>query len=292
MRRTLFVVSALALLCAAGCAGAGRGAQSQEGEAARKSVEVKAPDLAPYFKGRPGTFVLYDLKNDRYLRHDPKRAAERFPPFSTFKIPNSIIGLETGVIKDAEFEMKWDSEKYPPSGDTAPFNTWWQDQTLRTAFKRSAVWYYRELALMVGEKRMKEMVSKLGYGNEDISGGLDRFWLGSTLKISADEQVEFLKAFHQGRLPVSERSVGIVKEIMVIEETPEYKLSGKTGGGPLGERRFLGWLVGFLETKDNTHFFAIQIEGPTYVSIRDERLRLTKQILTDLGLMKKAGAGQ
>ncbi|MDQ3804730.1 MAG: penicillin-binding transpeptidase domain-containing protein, partial [Acidobacteriota bacterium] len=239
-----------------------------------------------YFKDRPGTFVLHGLKAGRYERHDAARAARRFTPFSTFKIPNSLIGLETGVIKDADFEIKWDAKKYPAINPN--FAAWWQDQTLRTAFRRSALWYYRELASRVGAGRMKELVSRLDYGNGDTSGGVASFWLNSSLKISADEQVEFLKRLYGEELPVSKRSISVVKEIMTLEETPDYKLSGKTGGGPLAEGRYLGWFVGYLEAKGDTHFFAIQIEGPTFASIRDERIRLTKQILADRGLMPAA----
>lgn len=268
-----FNLSAAALFLVFGCAGA----RAQAGG---------PPEISSYFKGRPGTFVLHDLRRGDYLRHDAARAAERFTPFSTFKIPNSLIGLETGVIKDADFEIKWDEKKYP--ANNAAFAAWWQDQTLRTAFQRSAVWYYRELASRVGAERMKALVDKLDYGNEDTSGGLDRFWLGSSLKISADEQVEFLKQFYKEELPVSKRSAAIVKEIMKLEETPEYRLSGKTGGGPLAEGRYLGWFVGYLEAKGDVHIFALQIEGPTFASVRDERIRLTKQILSDRGLMKSS----
>jgi beta-lactamase class D len=251
----------------------------------QKSV-APAADLSVYFKEHPGAFVLYDLKNDRYLRHNEARCRERFTPFSTFKIPNSLIGLESGVIRDADFLIKWDSKKYPRFGDTMPFISWWQDQTLRTALKRSVVWYYQELATRVGAEKMKAYVNQLGYGNRDTSGGVTRFWLNSTLKISADEQVEFLKALYKEELPFSQRSVRIVKEILTLEETPDYKLSAKTGGGSLGENRALGWFVGYLETKENVYFFATQLEGPNYLSIRDKRIDITKRILKDLGYMK------
>lgn len=256
-----------------------------EGPQAR---EASAADLEPHFKQFPdGAFVLYDLKRGRYLRYNEARCRERFSPFSTFKIPNSLIGLDTGVIADADFAIKWDEKKYPAfNQDTLPFSAWWQDQTLRTAFKRSVVWYYRELALKVGEKRMKEYLGKLRYGNGDASGPLNGFWLNSSLKVSADEQVDFLKRLYKEELPVSKRSIKLTKEIMTLEETPDYKLSGKTGGGPLGENRYLGWFVGYVETKDNTYFFATEIEGPTYLSIRDDRIALTKRVLAGLGYIK------
>ena len=249
MRLRATLVTTLLLLAATGCAktnDTARAASStRTGDAQAQNAQTReatAADLAPYFKPFPaGAIVIYDLKRGRYLRHDEARCRERFSPFSTFKIPNSLIGLDSGVIADAEFRIKWDAKKYPAhSQDTLPFSAWWQDQTLRTAFKRSVVWYYRELALRVGERRMKEYVRKLGYGNGDASGPVNNFWLGSSLKVSADEQVDFLKRFYKEELPVSKRSTAIVKEIMTLEETPDYKLSGKTGGGPLGEKRFLG----------------------------------------------------
>ena len=244
-----------------------------------------AQDLRQYFKGTEGCFALYDLKGDRYLRYNEERCRRRFSPFSTFKIPNSLIGLETGVIKDAEFVIPWDRVKYPPGNwTTEPYKHWGQDHSLRTAIKYSVVWYYRELASRVGAARMEQWLEKFGYGNRDASGGIDHFWLDSSLRISPDEQVEFLKAFYQGRLPVSKRSSDIVKEIITLEQTDSYKLSGKTGGGPLGERA-LGWFVGYLETKDNVYFFALNIEGANSLAIRDERINLTKRILTGLGYL-------
>lgn len=279
----LLLAAAAAFGCAKTSVGSGGADARAQAPGPAKPAEAE-PDLSAYFKDRPGTFVLLDLGSGRYLRHDAGRAARRYPPFSTFKIPNSLIGLETGVIRDADFQIKWDEKKHPPDPN---FPQWFRDQTLRTAFQRSAVWYYRELAERVGEARMKEWVDRLDYGNEDTSGGLTQFWLGSTLQISADEQVEFLRRLYREELPVSKRAVSVVKEIMVHEQTPAYRLSGKTGGGPLSAGRFLGWFVGYLEAGAATHVFAIQLEGPTFASVRDERIRLTKQILTDRGLMPR-----
>jgi hypothetical protein len=126
------------------------------------------------------------------------------------------------------------------------------------------------------------MACKFSYGNRDTSGGIDLFWQNSSLRISADEQVEFLKAFYQERLPVAKRSLDIAKEIITLERTDSYKLSGRTGGGPLGERA-LGWFVGYLEKNGNVYFFALNIEGADFLAVRDERINLTKRILAGLG---------
>jgi beta-lactamase class D len=248
-----------------------------------------AQDLSPFFQNTTGAFVLYDLNNRRYIRYNDERCRERFNPKSTFKIPNSLVGLETGVIKDADFVIPWNRQKYPPQDNwnTEPFVHWAQDHTLRSAIKYSVVWYYRELALRVGLRRMKKFLSAFNYGDQKISGRVDEFWLDNSLKISADEQVEFLKTFYAGKLPVSNRSVDIVKDILLLEQTPTYRLSGKTGGGSIAEGRIIGWFVGYVETGGNVYFFATNIEGPTYAAVRDKRIDITKQILSSLGCLPK-----
>lgn len=252
-------------------------------------IVANAQDLGPLFKNTKGAFVLYDLKNNRYLRYNEARCGERFSPKSTFKIPNSLIGLETGVIQDANFVIAWNHQKYPPQDhwNQEPFSHWGQDQTLRSAIKYSVVWYYQELALRVGEHKMNKYVKAFNYGNQRISGGINEFWLNGTLQISADEEVEFLRAFYLQRLPVSKRSTDIVKDILVLEKTQTHTLSGKTGGGSIAEGRYIGWFVGYLETGGNVYFFATNIEGSNFPEIRDKRVDVTRQILTQLGYLPK-----
>jgi len=250
-------------------------------------VQAHAQNLKRVFGNTKGAFVLYDLKNNRYVRHNESRGRRRFTPASTFKIPNSLIGLETAVVRDADFMIAWDRERYPNEGRPAiaPFIHWWQDHTLRSAMKYSAVWYYVEIATRVGAQRMEKYVTQFRYGNADTSGGIAQFWRNSTLQISADEQVEFLRRFYTGQLNVSSRSTAIVKEIMLLEETPTYKLSGKTGAAPLEKGGTLAWFVGYLERDGNVYFFALNMDGANYEAIREERINLTKRILTELAYL-------
>ena len=260
----------------------------------KESRIMKSSDLSRFFENTTGAIVIYDAKNNRYFRHNEKRCAARYTPASTFKIPNALIAVETGAVKDAETVMVWNKVKYPQQDWTSePFVNWKKDHTLRSAMKYSVIWYLREIALDIGEERMKTHLAKFAYGNEDISGGLaskrmfEAFWLNNSLKISADEQIEFLRKFYDGKLSVSKRSTDILKEILVLEETPNYKLSGKTGGVGNLNGKALGWFVGYVETKDNTYFFALNMDGENYAAIRDKRISLTKQILSELGFMKK-----
>jgi beta-lactamase class D len=255
-----------------------------------QATPIQAQDLSPFFKNTTGAFVLYDSKNDHFIRYNESRCRERFSPKSTFKIANSLIGVETGVIRDAEFVIAWNRQKYPPQDNwnQEPFVHWAQDQTLRSAIKHSVAWYYRELALRVGLQKMKQFVTKFDYGNKAISGPIDNFWLDGSLRISANEQLEFLKAFYKAQLPVSRRTTEIVKDILKLEQTPTYRLSAKTGGGSISERVYIGWFVGYVETKENVYFFATNIEGANFAEIRDKRVELTKQILVRLGILPAA----
>lgn len=252
-------------------------------------AEAHAQNLKRVFGKTTGAFVLYDLKNSRFVRHNESRCRRRFTPASTFKIPNALIGLETGVVRDADFVMRWDRERYPTEGRpaTAPYIHWWQDHTLRSAMKYSALWYYIEVAKQVGAHRMEKYVSQFRYGNEDTSGGIDQFWRNSSLQISADEQVDFLRRLYTGQLPVSSRSTAIVKDILLLEQTPTYKFSGKTGAAPSPNGGTLAWFVGYLERDGNVYFFALNMDGANYQAIREERIDLTKRILTELGYLPK-----
>jgi beta-lactamase class D len=130
--------------------------------------------------------------------------------------------------------------------------------------KHSVVWYYQEVARRVGPQRMRQWVSALHYGNEDISGGVDRFWLGSSLRISPDEQVDFLARLHAGQLAASARSVAIVKDILVQEPPgPGIVYRGKTGScQDPGATAPHGWWVGSIEKEGRLFVYAALIEGP------------------------------
>jgi beta-lactamase class D len=212
------------------------------------------PDLSPFFAGYEGCFVLWDVAADDYIRYNPDRCAERLSPCSTYKIPHSLIALETGVIPDQDYVIKWD-------GTIHPVEVWNQDHTMASAVQNSVVWYFQAVATEIGTERMQEHLDRFGYGNQDISGGLTQFWLGSSLEISAEEQIDFLHRLDSGNLPVSARSMDIVKEVLVQEETDAYVYRGKTGScTPEGEQP-LGWFVGTVNRDDTTVIFATNIQG-------------------------------
>ena len=226
-----------------------------------------------------GSFVLFDLQKNNYLLCNREQFHEPFIPASTFKICNSLIGLETGVIKDADFVIPWDSIARPALA-------WNRDHNLRSAFQNSVVPYYQELARRVGGKRMKEWLDKAQYGNADTSGGIDRFWLGGGLRITPAQQIDFLQRLYRGELPFSKRSLDIVKQIMIVKDTLGVVVRAKTGRSEQGGKQ-VGWYVGYLERKGNLYFFSNCIQS-SEVSLPDfinARVVITYKILADLGLM-------
>ena len=225
------------------------------GQALAAPSEVRE-DLAEYFQGFSGTFVLYDLETERYIVYNEEQSRKRLSPCSTFKIPNSLIGLETGVVdKEDVFTLKkWDGTHYD-------FPYWNHDHTLASATKESVVWYFRELARDIGAVRMQSYLQMIDYGNKDISGGLTQFWLGSSLQISAREQVRFLARLERGELPFSQDTRAIVYKNITVAEKNGAILMGKTGSRLQDGHWNLGWFVGLVKKQGETYVFATNIEG-------------------------------
>ena len=235
-------------------------------------------DLSEFFDGREGCFVLYDSQEKSYVRYNLKGCAERFSPCSTFKIPHTVIALHTGIATGPEFSLRWDGVK-------RGLLAWDQDQTLRSAFQGSVVWFYQELARRIGQERETQFVRRFEYGNRDTSGGLTNFWLQSSLLIAADEQVVFLRRLWEDGLPASRDAQRVTRELMELSRREGRVLYGKTGTG--GDREAdvarLGWFVGCVERGDRRCFFATRITGQRDAGGRQAR-RITEAVLEKLGL--------
>ncbi len=264
---------------------------TQASPALEKSTIVTLPaaniaqnlDFGRHFQdlGAEGSIMIYDSNNDRVFQRNPQRNTTAFLPASTFKILNSLISLETGVISDEIAVLTWDgiSRKIP---------VWNRDLNMREAIKVSAIWFYQVLARKVGHDRMQEWVTQVGYGNQQIGGSedIDQFWLRGDLRITPQEQIQFLRRLYTNDLPFSERSISIVKDILIMEKTPDYTITGKTGWVGVADdvTPKIGWYVGYVEKGENVYFFA------TNIDIRNEsdpavRVELTRRCLQDLAVL-------
>ncbi len=238
------------------------------------------PEFVKYFKEAKveGAFLLYDLGRDRYTVYNTSRTQQGFIPASTYKIFNSLVALETGVVRDENEVLKWDGVDRGNAG-------WNQDQNMRTAIKRSTVWFYQEVARRVGEKRMQHYITQAGYGNRNIQGGIDQFWLDGQLRITMREQIDFLVKFHRNNLPFSQKTIATVKDILVYEKTESYTMRAKTGWGARFKPQ-VGWFVGYVERADGSaYFFATNIDILKFDDSK-ARISITKNILREMKIIE------
>ncbi len=199
-----------------------------------------------------GTILIHPAHSDTFYSNDFQWAHKGQLPASTYKIPHSIIALETGVVEDDSTLFKWD-------GEDRWLDSWEQDLVFKDAFQLSCVPCYQEIARKVGLQRMRLNLDKLQYmGMVFDSSTIDRFWLGGASRITPFEQIEFLDRLYHSELAIKARSVQLLKKIMILEESSQYTLSGKTGWSIQNEINN-GWFVGFLEKGDVTIFFATNI---------------------------------
>lgn len=226
----------------------------------KETERISYKDLSNYFSEYEGCIVLFDKNKNEYTIFNQEKSNKQISPCSTFKIANALIGLETKELVDKNTTFKWDGTQYP-------IEAWNTDQTLKSAVSNSVVWYFQRLAAKVGESRMNDFIKKIDYGNNDISGGITKFWLQSSLKISPKEQVDFLRKLYDYQLPLNKRNIDIVKDVILLSNENGIKLSGKTGSGQNSNNNksnilnINGWFVGYVEKDNNVYFFATNIEA-------------------------------
>jgi len=230
-----------------------------------------------------GAVLIYDFSKKTYYSNDFSWAKKGNIPASTFKIPNSIIALETGVIKNDFAIFKW-------NGEQRWNKKWEQDLTFKEAFQFSCVPCYQEVARKIGVERMKTYLKKINYKEMIFdSSTIDNFWLEGESKITQAQQIQFLKRFYFSELPISKRTETIVKNILLIEKTDAYTLSGKTGLS-VKNGRYNGWFVGYFEAKNKVYFFATNLEPIKKEAYNDEflsaRIMATKTAFKTLKNLK------
>lgn len=269
--RVFIILAALVLLSSVATAG-------QVDEPVSKTEMQTSQAVGQLFSdaGVNGAFVLFDASTDRLVVHDKARASKRFIPASTFKIPNSLIGLATGVVSDVE-------ELIPYGGKPQFLKIWEQDMGLRDAIRVSNVPVYQELARRIGLERMREYVGLLGYGNANIGETVDRFWLDGPLKISAVEQTRFLARLAHGELPLPETVQQDVRDITLHDSGEDWVLHAKTGWS-IASSPDIGWWVGWVVNDGSVYSFALNIDMPEKGD-SEKRMKLGKASLRALGII-------
>jgi beta-lactamase class D len=235
-------------------------------------------DLEAIFteNGVAGTFVLYDVAADHVTLINAERAQTRLVPASTFKIANTIIALETGVVQD-------ENEIIPYGGRPQPFKTWEKDMSMREAIALSAVPIYQELARRIGLERYREWLARLDFGNRQTGTTVDTFWLDGPLEISAVEEARFAARLAQQKLDASIRSQSIARDIIRLEGGDGKVLYGKTGWR-FSSTPNLGWWTGWVEQNGKISAFSLNIDMPVTTDAA-KRVAVGKAMLAKLGVL-------
>ncbi len=238
-------------------------------------------DWGPIFDAYHGTGTIVLLDTETGTRHvfNPSRAAQRYSPASTFKVYNSLVALETGAVPTVDTMYTWDGIERG--------NAWDQDHSLSMGVRNSTVWLFQDIADRIGKDRYEETFALEPYGNSLIGPSVRTFWLGEPLAISANEQIALLNRLRIGDLAFRPDVQSHVREIMMLEEEPEYTLYGKTGWTWTEDDRSdeIGWIVGWIDRGDASWVFALNVEpdGPEF-NMRSARRRILNDVLGAMGL--------
>ena len=228
-------------------------------------------------RGVRGTFVLFDPAADRYLVCNEARAKQRFLPACTFDIANAIAGLEVGAIGDERETFAWDRK---PKVRAA----WERDQTLGSAMRGGAVWMFQEVARRTGKERMREWLERLDYGNRDMKGGIDLFWLQGALRVSAMEQARFLARLAEGSLPATQRSQRLVRDALVLEKTRAATLYAKAASAGTGAHA-VWWWTGWVERRGRPGAVFAMNFAPAPGMRGEDRVALGRALLDEAGAL-------
>ncbi|MCM3570886.1 BlaR1 family beta-lactam sensor/signal transducer [Neobacillus mesonae] len=231
-------------------------------------------DLSSYFKGFKGSFVLYDPSKNQYQIYNREMSEQRISPDSTYKIYSALFALESKVISLNNNKQAWDGKIYP-------IPEWNQNQNLATALSRSVNWYFQNTDREVGRKSLEDYFHKIKYGNEDLSGDLDSYWMESSLKISPIEQVQLLYALEDKQFGFQEENIQAVKQAIFIGERKNRQLYGKTGTGMVNGKNINGWFVGFVTKGEDRYYFAVNIQNKDGQAQGSKAAEIAKQILHD-----------
>ena len=234
-----------------------------------------------------GCFALLDNGTGKFTIYNLRRYRDSsYLPASTFKIVNSLIGLQTGKISNDSMIIKWDGIK-------RPVDAWNKDLTWYDAFRVSSVPWFQELARRIGKDTMQHWLDSLKYGAKTdtekviIKTRIDTFWLDNSLKILPDQELGLVKQLYFDQLPFFKTNQEAVKRAMLFENNANYRLAYKTGWGFNEQGHHIGWMLGWVEENNHPYFFVLNIEStdPNF-DMPTVRMKMLKDILKQLGFFE------
>ena len=235
-------------------------------------------NLSSNFGDYTGSFVLYDQATDKWNIYNIDNASTRIPPNSTYKIYDALLGLESGIITPEHSTFTW-------NGEPCPFDSWESDQDLTSAMHNSVNWYFQAIDSQAGFQSVKTFLQTINYGNQNTGTNLNLYWTDFSLKISPIEQVELLQNFYQNNFHFDRKNIQAVKNALLLSTTSSGSLYGKTGTGRVNGKDVNGWFVGYIESDNNTYYFATNIQAPSNAT-GSQATEITEAILSDFGIWK------
>lgn len=235
-------------------------------------------------EGVEGTVVVVDMRVDSQWVYNTDRARERFSPASTFKVPHALFALDAGVVKNEFQRFRWD-------GQRRAIEAWNADQDLRSSMRHSVVWLYQQWARAIGAQAETRYLRAITYGNMSAQGAVDLFWLNGTLRISALEQVDFLRRLYTNALPFRVEHQRLVKDVMLIEAGRDWRLRAKTGWQSRLDTH-VGWWVGWVEWPEGPVFFALNIDMPRGGDDTPKRESIGRAILRSIKALPDVAPGK
>ena len=235
-------------------------------------------NLSSNFGDYTGSFVLYDQSADKWNIYNMDHASTRVSPNSTYKIYDALLGLESGIITPEHSTFTW-------NGEPCPFESWESDQDLTSAMHNSVNWYFQAIDSQAGFQSVKTFLQTINYGNQNTGTNLNLYWTDFSLKISPIEQVELLQNFCQNNFHFDRKNIQAVKNALLLSTTSSGSLYGKTGTGRVNGKDVNGWFVGYIESDNNTYYFATNIQAPSNAT-GSQATEITEAILSDFGIWK------
>jgi len=233
-------------------------------------------DLKKYFDSAKvdGSFSFLNNQIGNITVYNMKLDTQSISPGTSFKILNTLIGVQTGKITNENTVLKTNS------GDTAKI-------TLKEAFDNSSVGYFQQLAQQIGKDTMKHWIDTISYGNKKINGPVDSFWLNNELKISPDEQLGLMSKIYFEQLPFQKYAQQMMESLMLKEDNTLYKLSYATGTGIDEKNNSFGWVLGWIEENRHVYFFVTLIKAPDKNrDLKTTGVNISKSILKSMGFFK------
>ena len=178
-----------------------------------------------------------------------------YAPLNTFFAVPALVGLDKGYINLSDTNLvSFDS-----------------------------VNYYSQLITKIGRTSMLKTIDTLKYGKGIISADSTMYWSNNSLKITADEQLGFIKQLYFTKLPFQKKSQESFRKMILKEDNTNYKLSYIDA---IDIEKRNSWIIGYVEENKHPYFFVLNTHSIKSPSAKTNNIALLKNILLQQGFLK------